>query len=144
VAAARVGAGQSRVPVSSALTLRTLLKSASARLGAGFADAHVTGLSAAAKAFLIAASASREPDAATRHHAALLVIVPSDADVEQTTADVRFFLGALEGDVAPAVEHAVLPFLAGSRPYRGLAPHLQVASARARRCTRRHAAPRVS
>jgi transcription-repair coupling factor (superfamily II helicase) len=120
------------VPVSSALTLRALLKSAVARMGTGFAAGHVTGLSAAAKALLIAATAAREPGAAG-HHAGLLVVVPSDADVEQMTGDARFFLGALEGDVATAVERAILPFPSPEiDPYRGLRTHLQVASARAR------------
>ena len=121
--------------VSSALTLRALLKSAVARLGPGLHAARVTGLSASAKALLIAAAASREPGAgaATGRHEALLVVVPGDADVEQMTGDIRFFLAALEGDLPSAVERAVLPFPSHEvDPYRGLAPHLHVASARAR------------
>jgi transcription-repair coupling factor (superfamily II helicase) len=120
------------VPVSSALTLRALLKSAVARMGTTAADSHVTGLSASAKALLIAAAAMREAGA-TGRQTTILAVVPTDADVEQMTGDVRFFLGALEGAVAEAVARAVLPFPAPEvDPYRGLTPHLQVSSARAR------------
>ncbi|MBE3132498.1 MAG: DEAD/DEAH box helicase, partial [Acidobacteria bacterium] len=121
--------------VSSALTLRTLLKAAVARMGTDLHGARITGLSAAARALLVAAAASREPGAgaASGRHTALLVIVPGDADVEQMTGDVRFFLAALEGDLPSAVERAVLPCPSHEvDPYRGLAPHLHVASARAR------------
>jgi len=104
-------------------------------MGVNLPDGHVTGLTAAAKALLIAAAASREPgaSAATGRHESMLVVVAGDADVEQMTGDIRFFLAALEGDVLPAVERAVLPCPSHEiDPYRGLAPHLQVASARAR------------
>ena len=49
------------------------------------------------------------------------------------TSDVRFFLGGLEGASADALEHSVVPFPSQEvDPYRGLAPHLRIASARAR------------
>ena len=103
-----------------------------ARIGTGAADSHITGLCASAKALVVAAAAAREASAAGRHPA-ILVVVPTDADVEQMTGDVRFFVGALEGDVADSVARAVLPFPSREvDPYRGLAPHLQVSSARAR------------
>ena len=103
-----------------------------ARIGTGAADSHITGLCASAKALVVAAAAAREASAAGRHPA-ILVVVPTDADVEQMTGDVRFFVGALEGDVAGSVARAVLPFPSREvDPYRGLAPHLQVSSARAR------------
>ena len=123
------------VPVSSALTLRALLKSAVARLGPGLRAPRVTGLSAPAKALLVAAAASHEPGAgaAAGRYEPLLVLVPGDADVEQMTGDVRFFLAALEGDSPSAVARAVLPFPSQEvDPYRGLDPHLHVASTRAR------------
>ena len=62
----------------------------------------------------------------------VLAVVPTDLDVEQVTSDVRFFLGGLEGASA-TLEHSVVPFPSQEvDPYRGLAPHLRIASARAR------------
>ena len=59
-------------------------------------------------------------------------MVPTDADVEQTTDDARFFLAALEGLSDAEVARAVLPFPSHEvDPYRGLAPHFDIASARA-------------
>ena len=49
------------------------------------------------------------------------------------TADVRFFLGALEGLPRSDVERVVLPFPSPEvDPYRGMLPHLDIASSRAR------------
>jgi transcription-repair coupling factor (superfamily II helicase) len=108
---------------SSSLTLRALLKTASGRLGVGAPTARVTGLTPAAKAMYAAASAVR---------ARTLLVVPTDADVEQTTDDARFFLAALEGLSDTEVARAVLPFPSHEvDPYRGLAPHFDIASARA-------------
>ena len=59
--------------------------------------------------------------------------MPTDADVERTTDDARFFLAALEGLSDAEVERVVLPFPSHEvDPYRGLAPHFDIASARAR------------
>ena len=85
----------------------------------------VTGLTASAKAFYAASSA------ADGHR--VLLIAPGDGDVEQLTADTRFFLTALEAASWSAVESQVLPLPSPQvDPYRSLAPHLRVASARAR------------
>ncbi len=87
----------------------------------------ITGLTPAAKALAVAASAHRASEAV------LLYVVPGDPDLETATGDVRFFLGALEGLSDAAAERAVLPFPSHQvDPYRGLAPHFRVASARAR------------
>jgi transcription-repair coupling factor (superfamily II helicase) len=92
------------------------------------AKADVTGLTPAAKAFWIAGAASDDPRSEL-----VLAVVPSDRDVEQVTSDVRFFLGGLESASADELEHIVLPFPSQEvDPYRGLAPHLRIASARAR------------
>src|SRR5688572_794662 len=65
--------------------------------------------------------------------AVVLLIAPTDKDVEQLTADARFFYGALEGASDAAVEDAVLPFPSLQvDPYRGMTPHFRVAAARAR------------
>ena len=86
---------------SSSLTLRALLKTAAGRLGIGVPGARVTGLTPAAKAMYAAASAAR---------GRTVLVVPTDADVERTTGDARFFFAALEGLSDAEVERLVLPF----------------------------------
>ena len=109
---------------SSSLTLRAVLKSAAGRLGMAAPGRRVTGLTAPAKAMLAAVAAGRNP---------VVLVVPSDADAEKLTVDVRFFLSAFEGVSDAEVERAVLPFPSHEvDPYRGLAPHFDIASARAR------------
>jgi transcription-repair coupling factor (superfamily II helicase) len=108
----------------SSLTLRALLKSAVERAGMRARAARVSGLTPAAKALFAAQAASRDH---------VLVIAPTDAEVERLTGDVRFFLTALEGLSDTDAERAVLPFPSHEvDPYRGLAPHMDIASARAR------------
>ena len=88
----------------------------------------LSGFTPAAKACWIAGAASDDS-----RNEFVLAVVPTDRDVEQVTGDVRFFLGGLEGLSADELENAVLPFPSQEvDPYRGLAPHLRIASARAR------------
>ena len=109
---------------SNSLTLRAVLKSAAGRLGMGASAPAVTGLTAPAKSMYAAMAAVR---------GRTLLVVPTDADVETFTADARFFLSALEGLSAAEVERTVLPFPSHEvDPYRGLSPHFDIASARAR------------
>ena len=109
---------------SSSLTLRAILKTAAGRLGMGVPSGRVTGLTPPAKAMFAAAAASKAPT---------VVVVPTDADVESMTSDARFFLAALEGLSDVEVERSVLPLPSHEvDPYRGLAPHFEIASARAR------------
>ncbi len=109
---------------STSLTLRALLKTAAGRLGLGASGRSVSGLSPAAKGLFAAAAAARGRG---------LVIVPTDADVEQLTADTRFFFSALEGVSDAEASHVVLPLPSHEiDPYRGLQPHFEIASARAR------------
>ena len=90
----------------------------------GVAGRQVSGLTPPAKALFAAVTASR---------GAVLLVVPGDADVEKQTVDVRFFLSAFEGLSDAEVERSVLPFPSHEvDPYRGLAPHFDIASARAR------------
>jgi transcription-repair coupling factor (superfamily II helicase) len=90
----------------------------------GTPGGRVTGLTPAAKAMFAAATAAKSPT---------IVVLPTDADVERLTADARFFLAALEGLGDAEVERAVLSFPSHEvDPYRGLAPHFDIASARAR------------
>ena len=109
---------------SSSLTLRAVLKTAAGSLGMGASTGRVTGLTPSAKAMYAAASA-------LRHRTVL--ILPTDAEVERMTSDARFFLSALEGLSDAELERVVLPFPSHEiDPYRGLAPHFDIASARAR------------
>src|SRR5918993_2150302 len=109
---------------STSLTLRALLKTAAGRLGFGVPGKPVSGLTPAAKGFFAAAAAARDR---------VLIVVPTDADVEQVTSDARFFLAALEGVSDADAAHLVVPFPSHEiDPYRGLSPHFDIASARAR------------
>ena len=109
---------------SSSLTLRAILKSAAGRLGMGVPGRQVTGLTPPAKALFAAVAAARGP---------VVLVVPTDADVESQTMDVRFFVSAFEGLSDDEVERSVLPLPSHEvDPYRGLAPHFDIASARAR------------
>ena len=106
------------------LALRALLKKSFSRLGIGVRAARVTGLVPPAKAMFVAGAAARDR---------VLLVVPTDADVERFTTDTRFFLAASEGLSDAEVEQAVLPFPSHEvDPYRGMAPHFEIASARAR------------
>src|SRR5580765_4571034 len=109
---------------SSSLTFRAILKSAAGRLGMGVPGRQISGLTAPAKALFAAVAASRAP---------VVLVAPTDADVETLTADIRFFVSAYEGVSDDQVERSVLPFPSHEvDPYRGLAPHFDIASARAR------------
>ncbi len=112
--------------VTPSLTLRALLGHAAARGGLETLVPITAGLTPAAKA-LAAVAAAR-----TARGLAVL-IAPTDKDVEQLTADARFFYAALEGASEAAAEQAVLPLPSLQvDPYRGMAPHFRVAAARAR------------
>ena len=106
------------------LTLQATLRSAAARVGLGGAARPLSGLSASAKGLAVAAAATEAP---------VIVIVPGAGDVEQMVADTSFFLGGLTAASAHELRHRVLPFPAHEvDPYRGLAPHFDVAAARGR------------
>src|SRR5262245_31645585 len=106
------------------LAFRSLLKSAGARAGLQKAHARLSGLTPAAMAWHAALVAQETP---------VFLVVPADSDVEQMTADARFFLCTIEGASDVETERRVLPFPSQEvDPYRGLLPHLEVASARAR------------
>jgi transcription-repair coupling factor (superfamily II helicase) len=112
---------------TTSLTLRALLKTAIARTRLDAPGGIVTGLTPAAQALALAALAhadARRP---------VVAVVPTDADVERLVADARLFFAAVEGVSPDAAAAVVLPFPSQEvDPYRGLAPHLHVASTRAR------------
>jgi transcription-repair coupling factor (superfamily II helicase) len=109
---------------SISLTLRALLNTAGRRVGMGVPGKPVSGPTGAAKALFAAAAAARET---------VVLLASTDADVEQLTSDARFFLSALEGLSDTEAAQVVLPFPSHEvDPYRGLSPHFDIASARAR------------
>jgi len=111
---------------ATSLTLRALLSQATARVALDHLAPVTAGLTPAAKALAAVAAA--------RGAAGLVVlVVPTDKDVEQLVGDARFFYSALEGASDADVERAVLPLPSLQvDPYRGMSPHFRVAAARAR------------
>jgi transcription-repair coupling factor (superfamily II helicase) len=110
------------------LSLRAILQVGLDRAGlvslGGGGSAVLAGLTAPAKALAVAAAGHRQP---------VLLVVPTDREIESFVEDIRFFLGALESLSEADVERAVVAFPSQEvDPYRGLAPHFEVASARAR------------
>src|SRR4029453_18748236 len=114
------------MPTSTSLNLQALLKTAAARTGMDSPAPHVRGLSPSAQALYVAARPSH------RKSTVCAVLLPGDEDVYPFCIDTRFFLAALEGASASALEDAVKPFPSLQiDPYRNIAPHFGVASARA-------------
>ena len=114
------------MPATTSLNLQALLKTAAARTGLDGPATRVGGLSPSAQALYVAVQASH------RRHALCVVVVPDDEDVDRFCADTRFFMAALEGASAAALDEAVKPFPSLQiDPYRNIAPHFGVASARA-------------
>ena len=109
------------------LTLRALLGHAIATLSLDHVAPVTAGLTSAGKALALAAACRSGGAGLT------LAIAPFDRDVEQLTADARFFYAALEGASEAGAEAAVLPLPSLQvDPYRGMTPHFRVAAARAR------------
>ena len=109
---------------SASLAFRSLLKSAASRAGLTRSIQRLAGLGPGAMAFYASARTLDGP---------VVLVVPTDPDIEQMTNDARFFLSAMLGLSDALAEQAVLPFPSQEvDPYRGLSPHLEVASARAR------------
>jgi len=111
---------------ATSLTLRALFSRAASKASLDRPAQVIAGLTPAAKAFA-ATVAARTATGVT------LLVVPSDKDVDQMTADARFFYAALEGASESDVERAVLPLPSLQvDPYRGMTPHFRVSAARAR------------
>jgi transcription-repair coupling factor (superfamily II helicase) len=109
---------------SQSLSLRAIFKQAAGRAGLADGVAHLTGLTPTVQALAVAAVAA---------DSGVVLVVPTDRAIDQMVADARFFIGALEGLSDVDAERAVLPFPSQEvDPYRGLLPHFDVASARAR------------
>ena len=109
---------------SPSLALRAVLKSAAARAGLVHPPARLTGLTGPAQALAVAVAAG---------DAQVVLVVPTDRAIEAAVADVRFFLAAVAGLSELDAERAVLAYPSQEvNPYRGLAPHFDITSARAR------------
>ena len=109
---------------ASSLSLRFLLKDAAATTGLASPATMLSGLTPAGKALAVSAASQTTP---------CVVVVPADKDIESMVSDARFFLGSLEGLSGAALDRGVLPLPSLEvDPYRGLLPHFDVASARAR------------
>ncbi|MGH9176400.1 MAG: DEAD/DEAH box helicase, partial [Vicinamibacterales bacterium] len=103
------------------------MNSACARSGLPGRTRAITGLTPPGKALAVAAASHAARDAV------VLWVVPADVDLESATSDVRLFLGTLEAMPDAVVDRVVLPLPSHQvDPYRGLAPHFRVTSARAR------------
>src|SRR5687767_6843496 len=109
------------------LALRSLLTGVIRETGLQSPTRRLSGASAPVRALAIAAAAKRLSDGT------LLVVLPTDAEIDNAVGDICFFLGVLEGSADTVVSQQVLSFPSTQvDPYRGFQPHLKVASARAR------------
>jgi len=109
---------------TSSLAFRSLLKTTAARAGLDRPVSRLSGLTPQALALHAAVLAQDHP---------LVVVVPTEADAEAMSGDARFFLATLLGLGEREAADAVLTFPSlDVDPFRALAPHLAVASARAR------------
>ncbi len=87
----------------------------------------VTGLSNSAQAFVLASVALKSK---------IFAVIPVDSALDEFTADVRFFYGALAGLSGETLEQLVVPFPSlETDPYRAIEPHFKVTSDRARTLT---------
>ena len=113
--------------MSSSLALRSLFKALVTADGLTTRGPGLHGLTLQAKALAAAAASHEQPGDP------VLLVVPTDAELEAVAGDIRFFLGAIEGLSDSALGNLVLPLPSLQvDPYRALAPHMRVSSARAR------------
>jgi transcription-repair coupling factor (superfamily II helicase) len=109
------------------LALRSLLTGVLRETGLLSPLQRISGATPPVRALAVAAAAKRLSDTT------ILLVVPTDAEIDATCSDVSFFLSVLEGSAGSIVERQVLPFPSTQvDPYRGFQPHLKVASSRAR------------
>jgi transcription-repair coupling factor (superfamily II helicase) len=109
---------------SSSLAFRSLLKKAAITAGLARGSVRLSGLTPPAVALHAAALAQDVP---------VLLVVATDADLDAMLADARLFLGSLLGWSDEDAMRQVLPLPSLEvDPYRGLTPHFEIASARAR------------
>ena len=114
--------------ITGSLTLGTLLHDAAHRAGLAAGPPgrgeSLAGVSPPAQALAAAVLAGTGP---------VVLAVPRDSDVDAMTADAQFHLRALEGLGDADLDRGILPFPSREvDPYRGIAPHMGILSARAR------------
>ena len=114
--------------ITGSLTLGTLLHDAARRVGLDHGPTApaepLAGVTPPAQALAAAVLAASGP---------VVLVVPGDSDVDGMTGDARFHLRALEGLGETDLDRGVLPFPSREvDPYRGIAPHMGILSARAR------------
>src|SRR5687768_4316556 len=116
--------GMSTAP---SLALRSLLTGVFRETGLQSPLQRISGATSPVRAMAVAAAAKRLSEGT------VLLVMPTDAEIESAVGDICFFLGVLEGSADAVVSQQVLPFPSTQvDPYRGFQPHLKVASARAR------------
>jgi transcription-repair coupling factor (superfamily II helicase) len=109
------------------LALRSLLTGVVRETGLQSPTRRLSGASAPVRALAVASAAKRLSEGT------ILLVVPTDAEIDNAVGDICFFLGVLEGSADAVVSQQVLPYPSTQvDPYRGFQPHLKVASARAR------------
>ena len=109
------------------LALRSLLTGVLRETGFLSPLQRISGATSPVRAMAVAAAAKRLSDTT------ILLVVPTDAEIDALCGDISFFVSVLEGSAPAVVERQVLPFPSTQvDPYRGFQPHLKVASARAR------------
>src|SRR4051812_25768730 len=109
------------------LALRSLLTGVLRETGLQSPVRRLSGAIPPVRALAVAAAAKRLAEGT------ILLVVPTDAEIDSTVEDIGFFLSILEGSASTLVERQVLPYPSTQvDPYRGFQPHLKVASARAR------------
>jgi transcription-repair coupling factor (superfamily II helicase) len=109
------------------LALRSLLTGVLRETGLLSPLQRISGATSPVRAMAVAAAAKRLSDTT------ILLVVPTDAEIDALCGDISFFVSILEGSAATVVDRQVLPFPSTQvDPYRGFQPHLKVASARAR------------
>ena len=111
-------------PVAISLTLSTLLRSAANTADLATETNIKSGLSSSAQALAVATASISSP---------LLVVLPTGAEADQMLSDARFFYGSIQNLDKTKVSREVILFPSPEvDPYRGISPHLDRASARAR------------
>src|SRR5687768_3958982 len=109
------------------LELRSLLTGVIRETGLQSPTRRLSGATSPVRAMAVAAAAKRLSEGT------VLLVMPTDAEIESAVGDICFFLGVLEGSADAVVSEQVLAFPSTQvDPYRGFQPHLKVASARAR------------
>ena len=86
------------------LALRSLLTGVVRETGLQSPLKRISGATPPVRALAVATGARRLSEGV------ILLVVPTDADIENTVGDIGFFLSILEGSASTVVERQVLPY----------------------------------